>query len=59
MKVYFATWLVDRTLGVSLTKKRANVRLLSYYFLSAQGISHPQFVFYIKTGRLDTRKNKE
>lgn len=51
-------WLTDRTLGQSLTKKGARKRLASYFFLKEQSISNPQLKQYIKTGRLDPRKNK-
>lgn len=59
MKIYFATWLFDRTLGKSLTKKKARNRLLSYYFLVEQGISEEDLSKYIRTGRLDARKGKK
>lgn len=59
MKIYMAAWLSDRSLGKSLTKKRGNRRLLSFFFLTDQGISQDQFIQYIETGRLDPRKNKE
>jgi hypothetical protein len=58
MKIYLAMWLTDRTLGQSLTKKGARKRLASYFFLKEQSISNPQLKQYIKTGRLDPRKNK-
>lgn len=58
MKIYMATWLFDRSLGKSLTKKRANVRLISYYFLREQEIDKESLELYCSTGRLDTRKNK-
>jgi hypothetical protein len=59
MKIHFATWLTDRTHGMSLTKKRAVNRLLSYHFLGDQGITDEQFRLYCKIGRLDIRKNKK
>jgi hypothetical protein len=58
MKIYFATWLVDKTLGVSLTKNKARDRLLSYHFLKDQGVNSEQFSRYMRTGRLDLRKRK-
>jgi len=58
MKIYFATWLYDRTLGNSLTRKKANTRLISYYFIKDQEVTDDQLLKYVKTGRLDTRKNK-
>ena len=54
-----ATWLTDRTLGRSLTKKRANNRLLSFHFLREQEITFEQLRQYIRTGRVDPRKTKE
>jgi len=59
MKIYMATWLTDRTLGRSLTKKKANTRLISFHFLREQGISPDQLRTYINTGRVDPRKNKD
>jgi len=56
MKVVFATWLFDKTLGNSLTKKRANIRLVSYHFLKEQKITTLQLSKYCKTGRLNTNK---
>ena len=54
-----ATWLTDRSLGTSLTKKRANRRLLSYYFLLEQKITTPLLTQYCQTGRCDPRKTEE
>ena len=54
-----ATWLTDRSLGLSLTKKRANRRLLSYHFLLEQGITKHLLAQYYETGRCDPRKTKE
>jgi hypothetical protein len=31
MKIYFATWLLERAQGDALTKVGANSRLMSYY----------------------------
>lgn len=58
MEIHFATWLFDRTLGKSLTKKGASNRLLSYYFLVDGGIKKKQLNEYVNTGELDSRKNK-
>ena len=58
MKIYFATWLTDRSLGTSLTKKKANVRLVSYHFLKEQQVTSEQILRYCKTGRCDIRKRK-
>lgn len=59
MKVYFATWLTDRTLGQSLTKKGGNCRLLSYYFIREQETPPKQFERYVRRGICDIRKNKK
>lgn len=56
MKLYFATWLTDRSLGKSLTKKKAKSRLLSYHFLREQGISSELLRKYCQFGRCDPRK---
>lgn len=58
MKIYLSAWLTDRSLGHSLTKKRAPRRLLSYFFLVEQKIKKALFVEYIVTGRCDPRKRK-
>ena len=59
MKIYFATWLTDITLGISLTKKRANSRLASFHFLKEQQISVENLSKYAKVGRVDVRKTKK
>ena len=59
MKIYLAMWLTDRSLGRSLTKKRAPKRLASYFFLQDQGITKEMFNQYIFTGRCDPRKTKD
>ena len=59
MIIYMATWLFDRSLGKSLTKKKSRNRLVSYYFLREQQITTEQLNRYCRTGRLDTRKLKE
>ena len=59
MKIYFATWLTDRSLGRSLTKKKGSKRLLSFHFLREQGITTPLLTQYCRTGRCDPRKNKD
>jgi len=55
MKIYLATWLFDKTLGWSLTKKRGNTRLVSYHFLKEQGIDSEQLETYCKKGKLNSR----
>lgn len=59
MKIYFAMWLTDPTLGESLTKKEAKNRLGSYYFLKDQSITSEMLRTYIKTGTCNPRKNKK
>ncbi len=59
MKIYFATWLTDRSHGDNLTKTGANTRLLSYHFIGIQGITNTHFKDYVKTGVCDTRKIKK
>jgi len=56
MKIYMATWLTDRSLGRSLTKKKANRRLVSFYFLKEQEITKVLLTQYCITGRCDPRK---
>jgi hypothetical protein len=58
MKIYFAAWLTDRSLGDSLTKKGAKTRLLSFYFLREQNITDEMIAEYSQTGKCDPRKNK-
>ena len=59
MRIYLSTWLTDRSLGESLTKKRARNRLISYYFLLEQKISNALLKEYVESGRCDPRKEKE
>jgi hypothetical protein len=56
MRIYLATWLFDKTLGRSLTKKKASNRLLSYHFLTQQEITNEQLSKYCTSGRLNTSK---
>ena len=58
MKVFFATWLTDRSLGTSLSKKKGSSRLLSFHFLREQEITSSLLSEYSKTGECDPRKNK-
>lgn len=58
MRIYLATWLVDRSVGDTLTKKGATKRLLSYFFLKTQDIPQKGFIEYIETGKFDPRKSK-
>lgn len=58
MQIYLSTWITDRSLGQSMTKKRANRRLLSYYFIVEQKITSELLVEYYQRGRCDPRKEK-
>ena len=58
MKIYFATWLFDKTLGQSLTKLNARSRLLSYHFLIEGQFSSKQVREFCQTGNLDPTKKK-
>ena len=58
MKIYFATWVVEKSQGITLTKKKVKSRLLSYHLLKEQNITNPLFEEYIETGECDPRKNK-
>lgn len=53
-----ATWLTDRSLGKSLTKKGGKKRLVSFYFLREQEITKLLLTQYCKTGKCDPRKIK-
>lgn len=61
MKIYFATWLEDKSLGKSMTELGANNRLLSYHFLKV-GVSAklPKNALrrYIKTGKEERHGKK-
>jgi CO dehydrogenase/acetyl-CoA synthase alpha subunit len=59
MKIYLSTWLTDRTLGNTMTKKKGDRRLLSYFFLISQNIPVEGFRDYCTFGRCDVRKNKK
>ncbi|HSH25607.1 MAG TPA: hypothetical protein VLA13_08740 [Massilibacterium sp.] len=59
MKVYFATWLFDKTLGQSLTKLNGKSRLLSYHFLCEGNFSSQQIKEFCVTGKLDPTKKKK
>ena len=48
MKIYLATWLLERGQGVVLTEKNKQERLLSFYHILPK---KSRFRKYIKTGR--------
>lgn len=56
MKLIFATWLFDASLGKALTKKKAKNRLLSFHFLREQKIKPEDLQLYCETGRYRTKK---
>jgi hypothetical protein len=58
MKIYLATWLVDRSVGTTLTKLGAMKRLLSFFFIKDQEIPQEGFTEYCETGEFDPRKKK-
>jgi hypothetical protein len=53
MRIYFATWLFDKTLGESLTKKQAFSRLLSFHFIREQGLQNNHLRKYCRTGKFN------
>lgn len=59
MKIYMVAWITDRSFGKSLTKKKADKRLLSYFFIKAQNVTMKSLKIYYKTGKCDPRKNKQ
>lgn len=56
MKIFYATWLFDVSLGRSLTKKKANSRLISYHFVKVAKTTDAQLEAYSKLGRLNPKK---
>ena len=58
MKIYFATWIIERDQGETLSKMKVFKRLLSYFFLCSQKIKKRGFEEYVKTGMFDPRKKK-
>ncbi|MBS3777182.1 MAG: hypothetical protein KGY70_18445 [Bacteroidales bacterium] len=51
MKIYLATWLLEKMQGESLTKAKGKRRLVSYHFLTEQGINKKQLWVYCETGK--------
>lgn len=49
MKIYLATWLLEKSQGDSLTKIEANKRLISFYH--SKGKEKEGFKRYAKTGK--------
>ena len=48
MKIYLATWLLEKAQGDSLTAKQSKKRLLSYFHTKEK---KDEFPGYIKTGK--------
>jgi hypothetical protein len=48
MKIYFATWLLEKSQGKSLTKKKVNTRLLSFFHTKEK---KEEFKAYIIKGK--------
>lgn len=48
MKIYLATWLLEKSQGIALSRVRAQKRLLSYYHTLEK---KDEFVKYIKSGK--------
>jgi hypothetical protein len=59
MKIYLSTWLTDRSLGETLTKKNAPNRLVSFYFLVEQKVTTKMLKIYRRTGICDMRQFKK
>ena len=48
MKIFLATWLLERSQGITLTKLKARKRLISYYHTLEKKKELPK---YIRTGK--------
>lgn len=55
MRIYFATWLAEKSQGEALTKVNAPRRLLSYFFIREQKVSQTGMKKYSRTGTLDLK----
>lgn len=49
MKIYFATWILEKSQGETLSKKKAFSRLMSFFHISQKPVS--DFVSYIEEGK--------
>ena len=58
MKMFYAMWFSDRSLGKSLTRIRQKRRLVSFFFIKYQDITNDQLKQYVEFGQLDPRKKK-
>jgi len=58
MHIFMATWLYDKSLGRTLTKKDVRKRLLSFHFLREQGVTKAILKQYCDTGRYTPNKKK-
>jgi formylglycine-generating enzyme required for sulfatase activity len=59
MKIYYATWLRDRAVGIVLNNMKRKNRLLSYFFLEQFNVTNKMFQKFIKTGEFDPTKDKD
>lgn len=48
MKIFLATWIIEKSQGVSLTKKGAKKRLISYFHTKDK---EKEFIPYVITGK--------
>lgn len=55
MRIFFATWLAEKSHGEALTKCGARQRLLSYHFIKEQKVSKTGIETYCKDGILDLK----
>lgn len=59
MKIYFASWLIDRSLSDSLNTKKARTQLLSYHYLTDLLERDKNIIkTFVKTALYDPRKKK-
>ena len=49
MKIYLATWLLEVSQGNTLTNKKANTRLISYYHTKEKPTT--EIKEYVKSGK--------
>lgn len=60
MKIYLATWLQEPNQGVSLTKKKAKKRLVSYHLYNElkkqKSFFKKLFYMYVYSGKVKLKK---
>jgi hypothetical protein len=62
MKIYFVSWITDNKVSPILTRRNANNRLLSYYFLKIQLPklnAKSKLREYVRTGKIKTLNSIE